>query len=314
MPFAGSLEAATAPTPNPLSFDEVLSLTGFATGIRWWEGAPENDAKWCVSSMDIGYFPFVLDAITRHTGIGLTPLWYKGNMAEDKHEELFLRVVKSIDAGNAVLCSPFGNLGIIIGYEEEDRTLYVNHYLAAETTRMSLKKINGPTYLIFLEQTTFPSYIERITLDTVIRESVSLYNRDPMPHEGGEYHFGAAAWQKVRKSMSDLDSFAEDVQKNFIDTLDFALHRVYDCRKAALCFLARYGQSVHYSPQGQRWDLDKAVAIAGCLLKELDHFSEYTFYTEDSSARRKAAMELVKAISESDSELMHIFISDEIRS
>ena len=152
MPFAGSLEAATAPTPNPLSFDEVLSLTGFAMGFRWWEGAPESEAKWCVSSMDIGYFPFVLDAVTRHTGIGLTPLWYKGNMSEDEHEKLFLRVMESIDAGNAVLCSPFGNLGVIIGYEKQDRILYVNHYLDAEPARMSLKKINGPTYLIFLKR------------------------------------------------------------------------------------------------------------------------------------------------------------------
>ena len=144
MPFAGALEAATAPTPNPISFDEILAMTGFGMGFRWWEGEPGNETKWCMSSMDIGYFPFVLEAITRHTGIGLTPVWYNGNMGEDEHDVLFSRVAESIDAGNPVLCSPFGNLGVIIGYEEEDRVLLVNHYLASETARMSLKKINGP--------------------------------------------------------------------------------------------------------------------------------------------------------------------------
>jgi hypothetical protein len=310
MPFAGALEAATAPTPTPLSFDEILSLTGFAMGFRWWEGAPGNEAKWCVSSMDIGYFPFVLDAVTRHTGIGLTPLWYKGNMSEEEHVELFSRVMESIDAGNAVLCSPFGNLGVIFGYEEQDRTLYVNHYLAAEPARMSLKEINGPTYLVFLEPGDSPAYIEKVTLNTAIREFAALCTRDPMPYEGGAYHFGASAWQKVRKSMSNLDSFAEDDQKNFVSTLDCALHRVYDCRKAALCFLARYGQSVHYGTQGQRWDLDKTTAIASCLLKELDHFSKYIFYAEDNAERRGHALDLIEAVSASDAQLLHIAQSE----
>ena len=74
---------------------------------------------------------------------------------------------------------------------------------------------------------------------------------------------------------------------------------------SALCFLARYGQAVVHGGQGQRWDLDATTAIAGRLLKELDHFSRYTFYAEDTPARRDAARELVKAVSESDAELLH---------
>jgi hypothetical protein len=311
MPFAGAIESATAPTPSPLAFDEILSLTGFSMGFRWWEGVPGNEAKWCVSSMDIGYFPYVLEAITRGTGIGLTPLWYKGNMGEDEHEALFTRVMDSIDAGNAVLCSPFGNLGVILGYEEHNRTLYVNHYLASEPARMSLNQMNGPAYLIFLEPTRVPGYTDNITLNTAIREFASLTTRDPQPYGGGEYYFGASAWEKVRKSMSDLDAFSEDDQKNFLKTLDYTLHRVYDCRKAALCFLARYSQSIHCGMAGKQWNLEQATAIAGCLLKELDHFSKYTFYTDSIATIRKTAVALVESLSASDAELMRICCPDD---
>lgn len=306
MPFAGALEAATAPTPNPLSFNEILALTGFGMGFRWWEGEPDNETKWCMSSMDIGYFPFVLEAITRHTGIGLTPVWYKGDMSDDEHNALFSRVTKSIDAGNAVLCSPFGNLGVIVGYEEQDLTLLVNHYLAPETARMSLKKINGPTYLIFPEPSTSPSYLDAITLDTAAHEFATLSARDPMPHERGHYHFGKSAWQKVQASLSDLDAMTDANQKAFITALDFALHRVYDCRKAALCFLSRYGQSVHYGTEGRQWDLGKTTAIVSCLVTELDHFSKYTFYTEDTPAKRVTALDLVTAMLESDAQLLRM--------
>ena len=311
MPFAGALEAATAPTPNPLAFDEVLALTGFSMGFRWWEGLPGCKSRWCMSSMDIGYFPVVLEAITRYTGIGLTPVWYEGEMSESEHEKLYRRVMDSIDAGNAVLCSPFGNMGVIVGYEEQERTLLVQHYLAAEPAKMSLKAIHGPPYLIFLEQTTDSAYSDKMTLAAAMHECVSLCSRDPMPYEEGEYHFGAAAWRRVCRSLSELDSYTEDDQKRFIGALDFALHRVYDCRKAALCFLARYGQSVVHGGQGQRWDLGTTTAIAGCLLAELDHFSKYTFYAQDTASRRDAARDLVKAVSESDAELRRICAPDE---
>ena len=311
MPCAGSLEAATAPTPNPLSYDEVLAYTGYAMTFRWWVGGPKATQKWCLSSMDIGYDAYdtsELDAITRCTGLGLAPLWYKADMTEDEHERLFRKLTESIDAGNAVLCSPFGNMSVIAGYEEDGRTLRVHQYGKGEPASMSLKRISGPSYLVFLEQASSPANNGASALDAATSESASLCARKPVPYEEGEYHFGASAWREVLTSMSDLDSLSEDDRTKFISTLDFALWRVQDCRKAALRFLARYGNG------GQRWGLDKATALAGCLLKELDHFSTYSWDTEDTVAKRDAILVLVEAMSESDAQVLRIGQPEQIGS
>ena len=301
IPFFGSLEAATKSTKNPINYDEALVYSGYGLGFRWWTGGPETKAKWCVSSMDLGYSDselVAIEAITEFFDWKLQPLWYELNMNDVEHQNIFNRVIESIDAGNPILCAPFGNISVIVGYRKNDMILQVHQYGNSEPAEMSLKNICGPPYLIFMEPQNAKNNKRGKSLNAGLTMALKHWNHSPVSYENGNYWYGASAWNKVKETLADFDSLSKEEKEQFLSTFEYTMQRVQGCRKATLRFLSTLGNDAE----------NKSIdSIKTILRQEIESYSEFPLWQDvDPAIKLSATEKLVPSISKMDEDIMAI--------
>ena len=123
--FVGALDAALSVTEHPVSYIDLLGLSGLAFRTRWYAGPDGPTGCPCSPT---GETPMVWSAIGRGTGWQLEPFDGDGWNAPGMRR-IVPRIVDSIDAGRPVIAVDRDlNSGVIYGHKQDRVTFLVRTY------------------------------------------------------------------------------------------------------------------------------------------------------------------------------------------
>ena len=127
--FAGALEAALSVTERPVSYQDIMALSGMAFRTRWYDG--ENGPTGCPCA-PVGETPDVKKRLPKAIG------WHIEEFAADGWDEPRMReakkaVVGSIDTGIPVLVVDHHlNSVVVYGYAEDGEVLLIKTLVDGE--------------------------------------------------------------------------------------------------------------------------------------------------------------------------------------
>jgi beta-lactamase regulating signal transducer with metallopeptidase domain len=264
--FAGSLEAATSVTDHPLSYADIMGLTGLAFRVRW--SNDDTATKWCASCA-IGEMPDEITTLSRLAGWELPADVQFGEENPDR-EAIRAKVATAIDAGKPV--AAYGScldLAVVYGYEGGGRTLLLTDYHKAEDPfRLSIDEL-GPMQ-VYLGESSEPSSPRDALLEAL---TTAVVNWKRERHDGGipgrEYWYGDAALRAWQHDLVSTDGMAEDTLKTFHHLNKWNYMALKDARASAVAFLRWHAELL--GDEARTALLSAATKYQG----ELDHLKRW---------------------------------------
>lgn len=251
--FAGALEAALSVTDNPVTYEDILGLSGLAFRVRWFVG--ENGPTGCPCS-PTGESPLVWTTIGKTTG------WQLEEFMEDgwdnpRMQKIIPDIVKSIDAGRPVLAVDKNlDSAVIYGYTDQETFLVSTYYEPFIQCRVSGLG-QTPALAIFLKEYVNPLFSEGFR--TILKEAVTSWHKEKANIFPSEYlKSGKAA---LKAWISFLENFEElstkEEPKKLIGYHIWNYQHLYEARKAAAAFLRKNAGVI---PSGKQNLQDASVA------------------------------------------------------
>ncbi len=244
--FAGSLAAATAVTAHPVSYVDIMGLTGLAFRVRWTN--EDTATQWCPST-PVGEMPDECAAFARMTGWGL-PTDVQFGEEEPDRETIRRKVLASIDAGKPV--AAYGtclDLAVIYGYLDDGKTLLLHDYhQPSDLWRIPLGKL-GPMQMYLAEHRGRPDAQQ--ALIEALKTAVANWKRER--HHGGvegrEYWYGDAALRAWQHDLARDGELPAETWKAFHHLNRWNYSALKDARRAAATFLRQH--AAHLGEQAQ---------------------------------------------------------------
>jgi len=231
--FAAALEEAMLATEHPYRYAELMGLSGLAFRLRW---SNDETKTACCPSSAVGEMPDECAAISKLTGWKLPMEWIETKGRDN--DRLRKRIVASIDAGRPVAAyPPIWNVGVVYGYEDGGKTLWVSDYMGKEhPVRVPIEKL-GPLHVYLGDYVQPPALRE--ALIEALRLAVGNWRRKR--HDGGlkgrEYFYGDAAFAAWIKDLRNYDKLSAKTQAAMSGVDPFVYVSLHDARRAARAFL-----------------------------------------------------------------------------
>jgi len=226
--YAGALEAAMAVTERPVSYTQIMGVTGLAFRTRWFQG--RIGQKWCPSS-PVGEFPEEIAATQKATGWPMQVICVPD---DPKMERFASQIVASIDAGRPVPAyDPGLNMDTICGYKDGGNTVLLKDYFKGDI-EMPVEKL-GWMLLILQDPVQQPS--ERDAFLQGLRIAVRNWQREPSQSEKGEYLFGGAALARWAEDLGKIDTVNAADRENLAFVSRWCFASMLDARMEAASFL-----------------------------------------------------------------------------
>ena len=240
--YIAAVAAALAPTDRALDYDSLMVSSGLAFRLRYVRR--KDGRSWCGVG-PIGQFEEEADAVTRATGCDQP--WVKSG----DRAEMAARIAAAIDSGYCPFAYIHGNSGVIYGYEDGGRTIYVRAYtFGEEYHKMTLQELldapGGSGGPFFLEPKWDP-LAPRDALIQGLKMAIGNWRRGRSPAERwqpwrGEDHwdylFGDAAYDAWLGDLAQYDSLGENAQRALQDIYAWTAATLFDARLAAARHLA----------------------------------------------------------------------------
>jgi hypothetical protein len=235
--FVGALEAALSVTDHPVSYVDLLGLSGLAFRTRWFAG-PEGPTG-CPCS-PTGETPMVWSAMGRGTGWQLEPFDGDGWDAPPM-KRIVPRIVDAIDAGRPVIAVDENlNSGVIYGHKRDRVTFLVRTY-SHESVQCGVSGLGqDPALAVFLRQHAPPPLREKVLL-AVFQDAVDAWRHETWDTTVSCYlRSGKAALEAWIDFYDRLDEMAQRVDRHKL--LGHALwnyRHLCQARRGAAAFLAQ---------------------------------------------------------------------------
>jgi len=264
--YIAAVSAALAPTDRAFDYDSLMVYSGLAFRLRFVRR--KDGRSWCGVG-PVGQFPEEAEAVARATGCD-QPWVRSGDLAEMES-----RTAAAIDSGYCPFAYIHGDSGVIYGYEDGGRTIYVRCYKFGEGFhRMSFQELldapGGSRGPFFLEPKWRP-LAPREALIQGLKMAVRNWRRGRLPAERWQpwrgqdqwdYLFGDAAYEAWRHDLAQYDTLGENAQKALRDIYAWTAATLYDARLAAARHLGDNGCVLGGAAQ-------EHIATAARLYREL---------------------------------------------
>lgn len=237
--FAGSLEAALSVTKHPVSYAELMGVSGLAFRTRWYQGT--SGQRWCPSS-PVGEFPEEIAAVEKATGWQLRTVCML-DQKDPRMEEFQKELTDSIDRGIPVPAyEPKLNLDVIFGYRDGGHTLLLRDYFKnGQVLELPVEEL-GP---MFIRPAAFGQPLPpRAALLQGLSLAMRQYRRsaDPVPdasagRKKGDYEFGANALTAWAKDIGDAGSLTDKERELLFFVSWWNFSSLVDARDAAVIYL-----------------------------------------------------------------------------
>jgi hypothetical protein len=171
-------------------------------------------------------------------------------------EKLTDRFVGSIDRGNPALAYDAGQvMGVVYGYDEGGKTLFMRGYSSAEPLKLAPAKLGFLTLFIGEHKQAPPvgeAFVESLQI------AVRNWKRERFCEGPGEYWYGDAAMTRWIADLSKWDEYSEEERTTLAHTNRFCSATLVDARKAAVTYLTEHAAEF----EGEaRAALERAAAI-----------------------------------------------------
>lgn len=257
--FIGALEAALSVTEHPVSYIDLLGLSGLAFRVRWYVGPDGPTGCPCSPT---GETPVVWSAICRGTGWQIEPFDGDGWDAPGM-KRIVPRIVDSIDAGRPVIAVDRDlNSSVIYGHKQDRITFLVCTY-AQDSVQCDVSGLGqSPALAVFLPHHAPPAPRAQV-LRAVLRDAVDAWRHETWDTTVSPYlRSGRAAlegwidfYNRLDEAMSSVD--AQRVSRHKL--LGHALwnyRHLYQARWGAAAFLVEAADDL---PEA-REELEQAAA------------------------------------------------------
>jgi hypothetical protein len=235
--FAGALEAALSVTEHPVSYTDILGLSGLAFRTRWFVGPDGPTGCPCSPT---GETPVVWAAVSRGTGWQLEPFDGDGWDAPGMRRTV-PRIVDSIDAGRPVIAVDVDlNSGVIYGHKQDRVTFFVRTYYA-ESVQCGVSGLGqNPALVVFLRHHAPPPPRANV-LRTVLRDAVDAWQHETWDTTVSNYlRSGKAALEAWIDFYARLDEMGQRVDRHkLLGHVIWNCQHLYQARRAAAAFLAQ---------------------------------------------------------------------------
>lgn len=237
---AGALEAALSVTAHPVSYEEIMGLSGLAFRVRWGAAGKLGKYGWCPST-PVGEFPEEIEATQARTGWRFD-VDARMDREKDPHmEDRAADIRAAIESGIPVPAYPTSsnlNMGVIFGYQDEGKTWLVRDYFAKDgTTLVPIEKL-GPMIIIPREH---KPVARREAVLAALKTAVTHWGRGSGPEPKCSYLYGEAALAQWARDLALPDTPGGLTEKEtkelfFLNWWNFS--QWTDARQAAAKFLA----------------------------------------------------------------------------
>jgi len=226
--YAGALEAALAVTERPVSYTQIMGVTGLAFRTRWFQG--RIGQKWCPSS-PVGEFPDEIAATQKATGWPMQVICVPD---DPKMERFAPQIVASIDAGRPVPAyEPGLNMDTIYGYRDGGNTVLLKDYFKGDI-EMPVEKLG---WMLLILQDPVQPLSKRDAFLQGLRIAVRNWRREPAPSEKGEYLYGDAALARWAEDLGKIDTLNAADRENLLFVSKWCFVSMLDARAEAARFL-----------------------------------------------------------------------------
>jgi hypothetical protein len=245
--YAGALAAALSVTAHPVSYDDIMGLSGLAFRVRWWLSPTEpGERGWCPST-PVGEFPEEVAATQKRTGWLLFTEARMDRQKDPHMEDVAPMIRAAIETGWPVAAYPTPenlDVGVIYGYQDGGRTWLLRDYFAKDgTTLVAMEKL-GP--MILIPREFRPAMPRRQALIECLKMGVANWSRGKGPGRKGPYLYGKPALEQWGRDIALADDPAARLSPTerqglyFLDWWNFS--QWADARGAAARFLVRAGE------------------------------------------------------------------------
>ena len=233
--FIGALEAALSVTEHPVSYINLLGLSGLAFRVRWYVGPDGPTGCPCSPT---GETPVVWSALGRGTGWQLEPFdgdgWDASGM---KH--IVPRIVDSIDAGRPVIVVDADlNSAVIYGHKQDRVTFLVRTYYQ-DTMQCDVSGLGqSPALAVFLRDYAPPPPRADV-LRAVLRDAVDAWQHETWDTTVSPcLRSGKAALEAWIDFYDCLDEMAQRVDRHkLLGHILWNYRHLYQARRGAAAFL-----------------------------------------------------------------------------
>ena len=235
--FAGALASATAVTEHPVSYSDIMGLSGLAFRVRWTN--EQTATKWCMSC-PVGEMPDEDRAFTSLTGWELVTDVQFGVETVD-FEGIRRKLVASID-GCRPVCA-YGiclDMAVVYGYENNGETLLLTDYHSDERPFLLPLEKMGPMQT-YLGKHKEPPPPREALLEAL---QIAMLNWKRERHHGGiegrEYWYGDAALRAWLHDLAGPGGLSEETRAKFLNLSKWNYGSLKDARAAATTFLREH--------------------------------------------------------------------------
>jgi hypothetical protein len=238
--FIGALEAALSVTEHPVSYTDLLGLSGLAFRVRWYVGPDGPTGCPCSPT---GETPMVWSAIGRGTGWQLEPFDGDGWDAPGM-KRIVPRIVDSIDAGRPVIAVDKDlNSSVIYGHKQDRVTFLVRTY-SQDTVQCDVSGLGqSPALAVFLPRHVPPASRAQV-LHAVLCDAVDAWQHETWDTTVSCYlRSGRAALEGWIDFYDRLDEATSSVDAQRVDRHKLLGHvlwnhqHLYQARWGAAAFL-----------------------------------------------------------------------------
>ena len=235
--FEGALSAALAVTPRPVSYADLMGLSGLAFRVRWFRRF--DRPEWCPSS-PVGEFSEEITATAAAIGWDIEQQSRMGQ--DDKDMSPYASAIRqSIEAGRPVVGYPDSDLNVAVayGYEQaEAQTTFLWNAYGRSSLRVPAAKV-GP-WLMFLwtqgaPMEARPAMVQALSTPNWRRKS--LPNWKPKPGQNAAYLYGQDALRTWREDIKQAEGFPTESRKSLFFVSWWCFDCLVDARLAAAKFL-----------------------------------------------------------------------------
>jgi hypothetical protein len=237
--FAGALEAALSVTSRPVSYQEILALSGMAFRTRWYDG--ENGPTGCPCA-PVGETPDVKKRLSRAIGWKIIEYaadgWHTPEMQGAKEA-----VVESIDAGIPVpVVDRHLNSVVAYGYMEGGEILLIKTLVNGEYACSLSGLGQSPSLAHILKgpgtPPPLPSIFKEVVSDAVERWYIVMSEFIPDKLKNGQA--ALQAWIRGLEQHEELASKVDPGRLLFYHL--WAYKHLWDARRAAVSFLTKHAE------------------------------------------------------------------------
>lgn len=243
--FAGALEAALAVTEYPLSYEDILGVSGLAFRVRWYVG--ENGPTGCPCS-PTGESPTVWAAIRKATGWQYQVFMLTG-WDNPLMQKVIPKIFTSIDAGRPVLVVD-KNLDSAVMYGYTKETFLVQTYYEADVQCTLSELGQTPAVALFLKEHTEPPPFSSVFRDILEDAVMSWHHEKANTFPSVCLRSGKAALKAWISFLTNFEELAaKEEPKNLLGYHIWNYQHLYEARKAAAAFL---GKNAGVIPSGKQ--------------------------------------------------------------